>query len=174
MAPGLFRRYARAVDFDEALQLLSALQREGVRYVLVGSMALAAQGLVRATRGIDIFVAADEDNVARLRRSLEAVFPCDPSIEEITAEDLGGDYPAIQYTPPHGQYSVDILARLGERWTFDDVESERLDPDNIRRACALMVWARRLRPHRLTPGLEKRRSTSATEPDETPGAPEAV
>jgi ABC-type molybdate transport system substrate-binding protein len=120
------------VEFDEALQLLSALEKEQVRYVLVGSMALAAQGLVRATRDIDLFVAADEENVTRLRCALKTVFQDDTSIDEITAEDLGGDYPAIQYTPPHGQYSVDILARLGERYTYQDIESEVLDIEGVR------------------------------------------
>jgi hypothetical protein len=120
------------MEFDEALLLLSALEKEGVRYVLVGSMALAAQGLVRATRDIDLFVAADEDNVERLRRALRTVFPEDASIDEITAEDLGGSYPAIQYTPPHGQYSMDILARLGERFSYHDIESESLEVEGVR------------------------------------------
>ena len=35
---------------------------------------------------------------------------------------------------------------------------KRLDPDNIRQACALMVWTRRLCPPRLVPGLRKYRS----------------
>jgi hypothetical protein len=112
------------MDFDEAKRILAALEAQGVRYVLVGSMAMAAQGLIRATRDIDFFVAADEENVERLRRALKSVFADDPSIDEITSEDLGGSYPAVQYTPPHGLYSLDILARLGERFSFDDVESE--------------------------------------------------
>jgi hypothetical protein len=94
-------------------------------------MALAAQGLVRATRDIDLFVAADEENVAKLRCALKTVFPDDTSIDEITAEDLGGDYPAIQYTPPHGQYSIDILARLGERYAYQDIESEAMDLEGV-------------------------------------------
>jgi len=32
----------------EALQLLAAFERHGVAYVLVGSMAMAAQGIIRA------------------------------------------------------------------------------------------------------------------------------
>jgi hypothetical protein len=119
------------VEFEEALRVLAALEREGVRYVLVGSMAMAAQGLIRATRDIDFFVAPDADNVAALRRALASVFEGDSSIEEITAEDLGGDYPAIQYTPPHALYTIDLLARLGERFAFDDIESETLDIEGV-------------------------------------------
>ena len=119
------------MDFDEAKQVLAALQRERVRYVLIGSMAMAAQGLIRATRDIDFFVSPDRDNVDRLRRALESVFDQDPNLAEITAEDLAGDYPAIEYTPPHGRYSLDILSRLGEAIRFEDLESETLIVDEI-------------------------------------------
>jgi hypothetical protein len=31
------------------------------------------------------------------------------------------DYPAVEYTPPHGHYSMDILTRLGEAFTWQDL-----------------------------------------------------
>ncbi len=123
--------YNRLVDFDEAKRVLAAFQREEVRYVLIGSMAMAAQGLIRATRDIDFFVSPDRDNIERLRRALKSVFEGDPNVDEITAEDLDGDYPAIEYTPPHGRYSLDILSRLGEAFCFEDLESEVLVIDGI-------------------------------------------
>jgi len=113
------------------MRILAALNREGVRYVLIGSMAMAAQGLIRATRDIDFFVSPDPDNVERLRRALKSVFDGDVNIDQITAADLGGDYPAIEYTPPHGFYSIDILARLGEAFRFEDLEWEELRVDDI-------------------------------------------
>jgi hypothetical protein len=79
------------MDFGELRRILAALEREGVRYVLVGSMAMAAQGIVRATRDADFFVAPDEQNVKRLRRALKSLFDDDPNVDEITAADLGGD-----------------------------------------------------------------------------------
>lgn len=113
------------------MRILAALDREGVRYVLIGSMAMAAQGLIRATRDIDFFVSPDPDNVERLRRALKSVFDGDVNIDQITAADLGGDYPAIEYTPPHGFYSIDILARLGEAFRYEDLEWEELRVDGI-------------------------------------------
>jgi hypothetical protein len=109
------------MQFIEALRILSALERHGVAYVLVGSMALAAQGIVRATRDIDVFVSADESNIARLRAALRDVFD-DPEIEGISATDLAGEYPAIQYVPPGSDYWIDILSRLGEAFRYADVE----------------------------------------------------
>lgn len=119
------------MTFDEAKQILAAFEKEGVEYVLIRSMAMAAQGPIRATRDVDLFVSPEPENVDRLQRALKSVFEGDPSIDEITAVDLGGDYPAIEYTPPHGRYSLDILTRLGEAWRFENLESEVLVADGI-------------------------------------------
>ena len=114
------------IDFEEAKRILMALEREGVRYVLIGAMAMAAQGLVRATHDLDFFVSPEGENVDRLKRAFKSLFDNDPNVDEISAEDLAGDYPAVEYTPPHGRYSVDILSRLGEAFAYPEVESEIL------------------------------------------------
>jgi hypothetical protein len=50
----------------------------------------------------------------------------DPEIERITAEEMLGPYPAIQYVPPDGTFHLDMLTRLGDAFTFDDLETERV------------------------------------------------
>jgi hypothetical protein len=120
------------MDFGELRRILAAFEREGVRYVLVGSMAMAAQGIVRATRDADFFVAPDGENVARLRRALKSLFDDDPNVDEITAADLGGDYPAVEYTPPHGRYSMDILSRIGEAFRYEELEAEDVIVEGVR------------------------------------------
>jgi hypothetical protein len=129
------------MTFEEAKEILAAFDREGVRYVLVGSMAMAAQGLVRATRDMDFFVSPDPENVERLKKALMSVFD-DPRINEIADEDLGGAYPAIEYVPPHGRYSMDIVARLGEAFRYEDLESEEMLIEGIRVQVATprMLW----------------------------------
>lgn len=114
------------IDFEETKRILVALEREGVRYVLIGAMAMAAQGLVRATHDLDFFVSPEPGNVDRLKRAFKGLFDNDPNVDEISAEDLAGDYPAVEYTPPHGRYSVDILSRLGEMFSYPDIEAETL------------------------------------------------
>src|SRR5437899_851201 len=118
------------MELDEALTILAALQREGVQYVLVGSMGMAVLGVIRATRDIDFFVDPSPDNVARLRRALESVYQ-DPSIAEITADDLAGNYPAVQYVPPKGNFWIDILARLGERFRYDEIEWQPIEIEEV-------------------------------------------
>jgi hypothetical protein len=119
------------MDFAQAIRVLAAFARHGVDYVLVGSMAMAAQGLVRATRDMGVFVASDAANVERLKAALRELF-ADPSIEDIRSADLAGGYPALQYAPPEGDYWIDILARLGEAIRFSDLESDVLEIEGIR------------------------------------------
>lgn len=119
------------MTFEEAKVILRAFERERVEYVLVGSMAMAAQGIVRATRDMGFFVSPRADNVERLKAALKSLYQ-DPGIDEITSEDLSGDYPVIQYTPPHGQYWLDIMAQLGDAFRYEDLEREEMTVDDIR------------------------------------------
>lgn len=113
------------MDFERLLSVLRALEQQGVRYAVVGAVALNVHGFARFTEDLDLFVAPERDNIERLRRALMSVFN-DPEIETITADDLLGPYPAIQYVPPDGTFHLDILTRLGEAFAFADLEIERV------------------------------------------------
>jgi hypothetical protein len=119
------------VNADLIIVVLRALEREGVRYKVVGAVALNFVGLPRATQDLDIFVAADEENIGRLRAALRSVFD-DPEIAGISAADLAGEYPAIQYVPPSGTFHIDILSRLGEAFRFEDIEVEERLVEGLR------------------------------------------
>src|SRR5262249_48353207 len=101
-----------------------------VAYVVVGSMAMAAQGVVRATEDLDLFVAPDRENIERLKAALRAIFH-DPQVDEISADDLAGDYPAVQYVPPEGDYSIHTLTRLGEAFRYADIEATPVDANGV-------------------------------------------
>lgn len=101
--------------------LFAALRDEKVDYVLVGALAMDVLGIGRLTEDVDLFLRPTPENVERLRRALRHVWD-DPSIDEITAADLAGDYPAIQYVAPDGT-TIDILSRLGEAFEFADIEA---------------------------------------------------
>jgi hypothetical protein len=118
------------MDYERTREVLAAFEREGVQYVIFGAVALNLQGLARATLDLDVFIAPDEANIDRLKVALKSVFN-DPHLDEITAEDLLGDYPAVQYVPPEGSFHIDILTRLGEAFDFESLESERVDFDGI-------------------------------------------
>jgi hypothetical protein len=114
-------------------------------------MAMAAQGIVRATRDADFFVAPDEQNVERLRHALKSLFDEDPKVDEITAADLGGEYPAVEYTPPHGRYSMDILSRLGEAFRYEDLEAEDVVVEGVRARVATPRMLYRMKKDTMRP-----------------------
>jgi nucleotidyltransferase AbiEii toxin of type IV toxin-antitoxin system len=118
------------VDYELTKKILAALEREGVRYIVFGAVAINLLGLARATEDLDLFVAPEADNIERLKAALRSVFN-DPSIDEIKADELLGDYPAVEYVPPEGNFHIDILTRLGEAFRFEDLEAQRQDFDGV-------------------------------------------
>lgn len=110
------------MDLDRVMALLRALHEEGAEYVLVGAVALNLHGLARATEDLDLFVRAEEANIERVRDALRRVWD-DPQIEEISTEDLAGDYPVVRYGPPGEDFVVDLMSRLGHAVRFEDLSS---------------------------------------------------
>lgn len=131
------------MTLDEALQIFEALSREGVEFVVVGAMAMAAQGLPRATRDLDLFVAPRLDNLQALKRALRELFE-DPEVEQIDEAELMGEYPAVEYVPPGGRFSLDILTRLGEAFSWEDLlagsEELEIGPLLVRVASPRMIY----------------------------------
>jgi len=97
------------MDPETIRALFASLRREGVEYVLVGAVALDVLGIGRLTEDIDLFVRPTADNVERLRRALRAVWD-DPSIQEITADDLAGRYRWCNTSHPMTRASTSWLA----------------------------------------------------------------
>jgi len=113
------------MNYELIVQVLAALEGEGVRYVVFGGAAMNFHGIARFTEDLDIFIEPVPDNLARLRKALRSVFD-DPEIDSIRDEDLLGDYPAIQYVPPDGGFHIDLLTRLGDAFRFQDLEVVRI------------------------------------------------
>lgn len=118
------------MDFAALKHVLAAFEREQLEYAIFGAAALNLHGLARFTEDLDVFIAPSAENVDRLRTALVSVFD-DPAIAEITAHDLLGEYPAVQYIPPGGAFHLDILTRLGEAFVFSDLEIVRLPFEDL-------------------------------------------
>ena len=119
------------MDRDELLRVLRAFEAVGLEYVLIGATAMGFHGVIRATEDVDLFVRATPENIDRLRVALRAAYDGDPQIDEITAADLLGDYPAVRYYPPSGDLYFDVMTRLGEAASFDTVDAEVKEVDGI-------------------------------------------
>ncbi len=84
-------------------------------------MAVNFHGISRTTEGLDFFVRPTPENIEKLRTALYAVY-ADSKIAEISTEDLLGDYPAVRYYPPDTDLYLDILTKLGEFASYDDLD----------------------------------------------------
>ncbi|MDQ7826826.1 MAG: DUF6036 family nucleotidyltransferase [Candidatus Eremiobacteraeota bacterium] len=118
------------MDYGRVFQLIRELNRHEVEYIVVGGIALALHGVVRATEDIDIFIKPTRENVESLKSSLKALWN-DNAVEDISADDLLGDYPALTYGPPDDSMSIDILTRLGEAFYYQDLESETAEVQGL-------------------------------------------
>ena len=114
------------------LRVLRAFEAERLEYVLIGATAMGFQGVVRATEDVDLFIRATPANVERLKQAFRAAYADDPNVDEIRAEDLLGDYPAVRYYPPSGDLYFDVMTRLGEMARFETVEAEIKEVEGIR------------------------------------------
>ena len=118
------------MDYEVVKRVLGALENNGVRYVVFGAAALNFHGLARFTEDLDLFIAPERENIERLRQALHGVFD-DPAIDDISADDLLGEYPAIQYVPPDGMFHIDLLTKLGDAFRFADIEAMRIPFEDI-------------------------------------------
>ena len=120
--------YTPGVDYTASRAVLGALEQEGVEYAVFGAGAMNLLGLARFTEDLDLFVAPTAENIARLRRALRLVFD-DPSIDEITADDLlgsphrerGEGGHSLPHEARHGSApGPGDAALLHERFRFDE------------------------------------------------------
>ena len=139
------------MDRDEIVRVFRAFEASGLEYVLIGATAMGFHGLVRATEDLDLFIRGTAENVERLRAALRASYANDPHIEEISAADLLGDYPAVRYYPPSGDLYFDILTRLGEVASFETVEAKTMEVEGARVSVATPLALYRLKKGTVRP-----------------------
>jgi predicted nucleotidyltransferase len=99
-------------------QILSALNRAGIRYVLVGGIALIRHGVVRATRDIDAVLEPSEDNFERLRALIAEWGATRPDGSPLVAAHVAIGR-AIHLATPHGD--LDILAEPASPLSFAEL-----------------------------------------------------
>jgi predicted nucleotidyltransferase len=88
-------------------QILEDLNRAGVRYVLIGGIALIRHGVVRATRDVDAVFDPDPDNVDRIRALIAEWGATRPDGSPIPEGSIAADR-NIHLATPHGD--LDLLS----------------------------------------------------------------
>jgi len=99
-------------------QILSDLNRAGVRYVLVGGIALIRHGVARATRDIDAVLEPGEQNIDRLRRLIGEWGATRPDGSPIPVDSVA-DGKTIHLATPHG--ALDLLPERAAPLSFAEL-----------------------------------------------------
>lgn len=134
--------------FEKFLELIDALEKAEVDYVLIGGFAVILYGMPRLTQDIDLFLHNDVENIRRLQDALFKVFQ-DDSIWEITMDELDR-YPVIRYGSPDG-FSVDLIVKIGTTFGYDDLEYDLIEVEGSRVRVATAETLYRLKEGTLRP-----------------------
>jgi hypothetical protein len=79
-------RRPRIPESSDLVTLCRALNAREARYVVIGGIAMAHQGLMRATEGVDLLIERSRENQHRVRAALECL--PDKAVREMTDDDL--------------------------------------------------------------------------------------
>lgn len=115
--------------FENFLKILRSLAREKVEYILIGGFAVILHGLARLTADIDIFIKPEAENLDRLKKALKVIYPTDREIDAITLQDLS-DYAVIRFGT-EADFYIDIVARIGEMFRYEDLQYEVHDVEDV-------------------------------------------
>jgi len=101
--------------------VIAALNRAGVRYVLVGGLASGAHGVVRATRDVDLVPAPEAENLGALAVVLTALGARHPIQDRLSADNLAAPS-SIKLETDHGE--VHVLNRMPGTPPFGELEAQ--------------------------------------------------
>ena len=102
-------------------KLLGVLAEAGVRFVLVGGLAVSLQGYVRFTEDVDVLVDEHPDNLGRLLAALSSYG--EGFARELSREDFTDEEGAIRIVEESEQSQIDLFTRLAGRRYADVIET---------------------------------------------------
>ena len=107
---------------DYLLLIANEFNKNNVKYVLFGGLAVILYGMPRFTEDIDFMIAVDKENIEKIKTIFKKIFN-DNYVEDITFEDFK-KYSVIRYGTPKDFY-IDLVYRIGEVATFDEIYKNR-------------------------------------------------
>jgi hypothetical protein len=111
---------SRAPELEDLVALCRSLNREHVRYLLIGGFAVILHGFVRTTKDIDLLIDPSDENVAAVKRALSNL------PDNAAAEIRNGDVRQYTVVRVADEIVVDLMAAACgvtyEQAMEDDVE----------------------------------------------------
>ena len=99
-------------------RILDDLNGAGVRYVLIGGIALIRHGVVRATRDVDAVFDSQPENVERIRALVDRWGATRPDGSPVPDDGIAGDR-TIHLATPHGD--LDLLSESSASIDFGEL-----------------------------------------------------
>jgi hypothetical protein len=122
--------------------VLAALNEAGVRYVVVGGLAVGAHGVVRATRDLDLVPDPSEPNMHALALALAGLGAEHPIAETLTGESLARPVSMKLYTLAA---EVHVLNRMPGTPPFDELAGDAITVELTRGVIAPICGLHHLR-----------------------------
>ena len=101
--------------------LLAAFNARGVEYLVVGAHALAAHGLVRATKDLEVWVRPETENA---RRVLVALAAFGAPLQDLTQDDLS--HPGLIFQIGIEPIRIDVITAI-DGVTFEEAWPDRVE-----------------------------------------------
>lgn len=99
-------------------KLLVLLAEAGIRFIVVGGIAVTLQGYVRLTEDVDLLLDDEPSNIGRLLETLAGYG--EGFARELSPEDFTPDEGAIRIVEETEQCQIDLFTRMSGR-TYGDV-----------------------------------------------------
>ncbi len=103
--------------------VLAALSRAEVRYLVVGGIACALNGFVRATEDVDLLVDREPENLRRLLGALAAFG--EGHARELRVEDFADEEGSVRLVE---DFPIDMFTRMGGKRYADLLPHRKLSP----------------------------------------------
>lgn len=108
---------SRPPTVDDLVAVCRELNEKGVKYILIGGLAMNYYGYTRATQDIDLLVDPSDNNILKIKQALS--FLSDNAVKEIAPDDIE-KYEVVRVVD---EIVVDLLKRACEV-TYKDAEIE--------------------------------------------------
>lgn len=96
----------------ELVKLCASLNREGVKYVIIGGCAVVLHGYFRTTNDIDLLVESSPENIKRLKKALHDLWGS-KEVFEIGDDDIE-QYAVVRFAPESEEIAIDLIGKIGK------------------------------------------------------------
>ncbi|MEW6102601.1 MAG: nucleotidyl transferase AbiEii/AbiGii toxin family protein [bacterium] len=114
------------ITLEKLSFLCNTLNKEGVKYILIGGCAVILHGLERPTYDIDIVIEDSNENITNLKKAF-AKFIKEDEIKELTSR-MVKKYQVIRVG--FDDFYIDIIGKIGDidyKKAKDDILIERIE-----------------------------------------------